>query len=459
MYKILFLALLFPCLSTASSFNGADLSLVWGLPFAGILLSLALLPLIVPHFWHKHYGKIIAGWTLALLAPFWSIFGYATVTTSLAHSLLSEYIPFVLMIGALFIVTGGIRLKTHWKGTPVGNAGILLAGTFISSWIGTTGASMLLIRPLLLANAWRQNKTHVFIFFIFLVSNIGGSLSPLGDPPLFLGFLQGVPFFWPLLNLWGPVSLMSLALLAIFLGFESYFYGKEENKPLEILPKSIKIEGKRNLFYLAGIIGAVLLSGSWKSDISFMVYGTELALEHILRDGSMILFSLLSLASTPKHIREENHFSWDPLMEVAKIFLGIFITVAPVLAILKAGESGALGQIVALVNQDGSPHNGIYFWLSGLFSSVLDNAPTYMVFFFMAGADATELTTHLPSTLAAISQGCIYMGALTYIGNAPNFMVKSILEHRGVKMPSFFAYMAWSFSILIPLFLILTLFL
>lgn len=453
---LLLFFLLSPNTLWANTLDGATLSLNWSIPFIGILLSLAFCPLLIPRLWHNHFGKIIFFWSLSFLVPFAAIFHVDALFAVICQSIFVEYIPFVLLIGALFITTGSIRLRTSWQGTPWGNTCILLAGVLLASCVGTTGASMILIRPLLQANAWRRYKTHIFIFFIFLVSNIGGALTPLGDPPLFIGFLQGVPFFWPLFHLYGPVLFSTVFLLIVFLGIEHYCHPKEDIKPLELLPKPIKIEGRRNLFCLGGIISAVLLSGLWKSGITLKIYHTHIALESIIRDLLMIVFSIISLLVTKKQVREENHFSWDPLLEVAKIFAGIFVTVDPVLAILKAGTAGKLGHIISLVNKGGIPNDTAYFWLTGAFSSILDNAPTYLVFFFMAGGETKALTGPLASTLSSISQGAVFMGALTYIGNAPNFMVRSMLEHRGVKMPGFFGYMLWSFSILLPLFALLS---
>ncbi|HCI49052.1 MAG: sodium:proton antiporter [Alphaproteobacteria bacterium RIFCSPHIGHO2_01_FULL_41_14] len=434
--------------------NGAHLSLYWAIPFLGVLLSLAFFPLVAPAFWHRHYGKIILAWSSLFLIPS-SLLNLSETLSSVTHILGTEYIPFVLLIGALFVVTSGIRIQARWAGNPLSNVGVLFLGTLLSSWIGTTGASMLLVHPLIRANAWRRSQAHVFIFFIFLVANIGGALSPLGDPPLFIGFLEGVPFFWPLQNLMGPTLFVVSAVLLIFFIIDMIFFKKEDLSPPSLSPVPLlKLNGKINFLFLGLIVFSVWGSGSLKTGVVFQVCGVPLTLENCLRDGFLLLISVLSLKLTRKKVREDNHFTWEPLREVAKVFFGIFITVLPVLAMLRAGEQGAFKAIVSAVNHNGVPYNAAYFWLSGLFSSFLDNAPTYLVFFFTAGGDAGTLTTTLSKTLAAISLGSVYFGALTYIGNAPNFMVRSIVSHYGIKMPSFLVYTGIACLILLPIFLI-----
>ncbi len=434
--------------------DGSTLSLWWGAPFSLILLSLAVGPTLLGRFWHRHYSNIILGFTLAFLLPACQFFGFQTIIHEVRHYLFLEYIPFVTLIGALFIVTGGIRLNAQWEGTPKSNCMVLGLGTLAASFIGTTGASMLLIRPLIRGNAWRSHKAHIIIFFIFLVANIGGALTPLGDPPLFLGFLEGVPFFWPMTHMVGPLAVTAGTALGIFYFLDQYFYKKEKG-PIHSADKKVhalSISGGLNLFFLLCIMGAVLLSGLWKPGITLGI----LKLENITRDGILLLITLLSLKFTPQSIRQKNQFSLDPLKEVARVFLGIFITVIPVLSILKAGTEGALAPFIALANHDGVPCNPAYFCLTGFFSSVLDNAPTYFVFFNMAGGDVTALTTTLSQTLLAISTGAVFMGALTYIGNAPNFMVKAVAETHHIKMPTFLGYMGWSLVVLTPIFLLVT---
>jgi Na+/H+ antiporter NhaD/arsenite permease-like protein len=442
----------------APHLDGAALGLIWGAPFVGILLSIALFPLFAPHFWEHHFGKIAAFWALALLIPFGVVFGPGLTLYSVLHTALLEYIPFIILLFALFTVAGGICVKGTVPGTPLANTAMMAFGTAIASWMGTTGASMLLIRPMLQANLWRRKMVHVVVFFIFLISNIGGSLTPLGDPPLFLGFLKGVDFFWTTTHLFWETLVVAIPLLAIFFALDSYYYRREPNKPDPAASGGkLRVEGLINVVFLAGIVGAVLLSGVWEPGASITIYHNELPLQNLVRDVLLVVIAFLSLHFTPKTAHETNAFSWGPMKEVAKLFASIFLTIVPVIAILRAGREGTLSGVVALVtNADGSPNNAMYFWLTGVLSSFLDNAPTYLVFFNLAGGDADRLMNELPLTLAAISAGAVFMGANSYIGNAPNFMVKAIAESRGVKMPSFFGYMAWSVGILVPLFLLVT---
>ena len=446
-------------LAAGMHLDGAQLSIPWVIPFACMLLSIAICPLATPHFWHHHFGKIAAFWGLAFLVPFAVVFGGALALNEFLHAILTEYVPFIILLFALFTVAGGIRLKGALVGTPMVNTGILLIGTLIASWMGTTGAAMLLIRPLLRANAHRKYKVHSVVFFIFLVANIGGCLTPLGDPPLFLGFLKQVPFFWTLSHLFIPMIFLSTILLALFFVIDTVLYGKE-GKPVPQHENNEKLglEGNVNFLLLVGVIGAVLMSGMWQSGISYHIYGgVSLDLQGIVRDLLLLAIAGLSLKLTSQETRRLNDFNWAPIMEVAKLFLGIFISMIPAIAILKAGKAGALAGVINMVTTpDGQPVDAMYFWLTGMLSSFLDNAPTYLVFFNTAGGDAATLTTSMGSTLMAISAGAVFMGANTYIGNAPNFMVRSIAEDQGVTMPSFFGYMAWSCGILVPLFVVFT---
>ena len=449
-----------PGLALAAEFDGSQLSPLWGLPFAGILLSIALMPLLVPIFWHHHFGKVTAAWSLAFLLPFAYAFGPGTASVNFVHALLAEYLPFILLLTALFTVAGGIFIRGNLHGSPGLNTAILAIGAVLASVMGTTGASMLMIRPLIRANDSRQHKAHVVVFFIFIVSNAGGSLTPLGDPPLFLGFLKGVDFFWTVSHIFPETLFLIGTLLALFYGLDWWFYHRrEEVMPVDPTPDSKRIgfDGAAN-FWLLGIIAAlVLLSGIWKSAMVFNVFGTEVGLPGLVRDIGLIVVTLISLWLTPSQVHRDNQFSWGPMQEVGKLFAGIFLTIIPVIAMLKAGVNGPFGAIVSAVTRpDGTPDPAMYFWASGALSSFLDNAPTYLVFFNTAGGDPQVLMNALAPTLAAISAGAVFMGANTYIGNAPNLMVKAIAEDRGVKMPSFFGYMAWSGAVLVPLFIIMT---
>ena len=440
--------------------DGAQLGAAWGVPFAGMLLSIAVLPLVAPKLWHHHFGKITAAWSLAFLLPFAAVFGSGTAAASLVHTLLSEYLPFIILLTALFTAAGGIYVRGNLHGSPALNVGLMVIGAVLASFMGTTGASMLMIRPLLRANDNRRQTAHVVVFFIFIVSNAAGSLTPLGDPPLFLGFLKGVDFFWTAGQIFPETLFLIGALLAIFYAIDSWHYRREGVLRIDPTPDTarIGIDGAINLLPLLAVMALVLLSGTWNPGIAFEVFGTEVGLPQLVRDGLLIVVTLISLAITPAGVRAANQYSWAPMQEVAKLFAGIFLTMTPVLAMLKAGEAGAFSVVVdAVTGADGRPLPWAYFWFSGVLSSFLDNAPTYLVFFNLAGGDPQLLMTTLAPTLAAISAGSVFMGANSYIGNAPNFMVKAIAEDRGVRMPSFFGYMAWSGLVLIPLFVLITL--
>jgi Na+/H+ antiporter NhaD/arsenite permease-like protein len=441
----------------APHLDGAELGLIWIVPFVGILLSIALFPLLAPEFWHHHFGKISAFWAAAFLVPFFIVFGFELTLFEVLHVMLLEYIPFIILLLALFTVAGGIRLTGRLVGSPVVNVGILLVGTILASWMGTTGAAMLLIRPLLRANESRRFKVHTVVFFIFLVANIGGSLTPLGDPPLFLGFLKGVSFFWPTTHMFLPMIVMSVILLVTYLLVDTVLYRKETPEARAPAPdesgEALGLSGNVNFLLLAGVVAAVLMSGVWKPGVYLDVYHIQWDLQNIVRDLLLLTITYLSWKLTDRANREANGFTWFPIMEVAKLFVGIFLTIVPAIAILKAGTDGAMGGLVSLVTDEaGQPVNTMYFWLTGILSSFLDNAPTYLVFFNTAGGDAQALMGPMANTLLAISAGAVFMGANTYIGNAPNFMVRAIAEEQNVAMPSFFGYMVWSFGILIPLF-------
>ena len=450
-----------PSLCFAADVDGSKLSAAWGIPFAGVLLSIALMPLLAADFWHHHYGKVTAAWALAFIVPFAIIYGVGAASTGFVHALLAEYIPFIVLLTALFTVSGGIYIRGNLHGSPALNVSILAIGAVLASFMGTTGASMLLIRPLIRANDNRQHKAHVIVFFIFIVSNAGGSLTPLGDPPLFLGFLKGVDFFWTVKHIFPETLFLIGSLLAIFFALDSWFYHrKEELLSMDPTPDSrnIGFDGAFNFWLLAAIACLVLMSGIWKSSVTFNLLGTEVGLPGLLRDVGLLVITVLSFKLTAASVHADNQFSWDPMFEVAKLFAGIFLTIIPVIAMLKAGLDGPFSAIInAVTNPNGTPNPAAYFWASGLLSSFLDNAPTYLVFFNTAGGDAKVLMTTFAPTLAAISAGAVFMGANTYIGNAPNLMVKAIAENRGLKMPSFFGYMAWSVCILVPLFIAMTL--
>ena len=451
-------AVMLPGLAQAAGgVRGAELSLAWGIPFIGILLSIALLPLVAASLWHHHYGKIAAFWGVALLLPFAAVFGVDIAWYELMHIVVLEYIPFMALLLALYTAGGGVLLKGSLVGTPATNTILLATGTVLASLMGTTGAAMLLIRPVLRANAFRKQKTHTFVFFIFLVANIGGSLTPVGDPPLYLGFLRGVSFFWSTTHMFSEFLVCAVILLAIYWVLDTLAWSREKPVgPVIEVKEPLSIEGWANVWLVVAIVAVVIAMGYVKlGDMKLL--GQTIAIERVI--GCALFFAItgLSVLLTSTALRQANGFAWGAILEVAKLFAAIFITMAPVLAILRAGSAGAAAPLVGLISDaNGAPVPWVYFWMSGLLSSFLDNAPTYIVFFELAGGDPVYLMTQGALTLAAISCGAVFMGANSYIGNAPNFMVKAIVEENGVRMPSFFGYVGWAMVFLMPLFVLIT---
>lgn len=451
---------------TDSSHSGGHKDLgpllpLWScIPFACMLLSIALLPLVAERFWHHNFGKISAFWALALGIPF--VYAYRGVALyEILHIILADYIPFIILLWSLFTVSGGILLKGTLRGTPAVNTVMLLIGTILASWMGTTGAAMLMIRPFLRANDYRKSRTFMVVFFIFLVANIGGSLTPLGDPPLFLGFLHGVPFFWTF-NILPHMLAAAGILLVIYFLFDLYLYKKEGRTPPEDEAKQpLKLEGTYNFLFLGGIVLAVLFSGI--ADLGHInTLGVHRTIQGWSRDGLLILMGLLSLWATPARLREENEFTWFPIIEVGYLFIGIFITMTPCLLLLKAGSKG---ELAFLINSVKEPYH--YFWITGMLSAFLDNAPTYLTFFntalgsFYTGMAESHSVPLLISEnavyLKAVATGAVFFGAFSYIGNAPNFMVRSIAMEARTPMPSFFGYIVkYALIFLIPTFLVVT---
>lgn len=458
---------------SGNSHGGIDLGPhlpLWScLPFAGMLLSIAIWPLMAPEFWHHHFPKISLFWALCMGVPF-TIAYHGTAVYEILHILLADYVPFIILLWSLYTVSGGILLRGTLRGTPIVNVTMLVIGTALASWMGTTGAAMLMIRPFLRANKHRKNRTFMVVFFIFLVANIGGSLTPLGDPPLFLGFLHGVTFFWTM-KISPHMLAMAGFLLTTYFFMDSYFYKKEKSdlkisadaanpgQAEERIPLSL--DGTLNFIFLAGIVGAVLFSGmvDWGE---LNTLGVHRGIQDWVRDGMLIGMGILSLVTTSAKIRQDNEFTWFPIKEVAYLFIGIFITMIPCLLILKAGQDGALAFLIFRVKE---PLH--YFWITGALSSFLDNAPTYLTFFnsalgtFYTGIPEMQsvslLMTENSIYLKAISAGAVFFGACSYIGNAPNFMVRSIAEESGTPMPSFFGYiLKYSLVFLIPGFVIIT---
>ena len=452
--------------SPAGETGTAVPSLLYCIPFAGILLCIALFPLVKPTWWEEHQAPVVLAWSLAFIVPFVIGFGAHHTAEVVLECLINDYLTFIVLLFGLFCVAGNITLESDLAGSPRINVGLLLFGTLLSSWVGTTGASMLMVRPIIKMNSWRKRKRHIMIFFIFLISNIGGCLTPIGDPPLLMGFMRGVPFFWSLRLL--PILAFNAAvLLFVFYHLDMRAYRKdiaEGRKPDISKPGTeIRIAGLHNLIFLAAIVVAVLLSGTLPSLPLFRnadgtVRGIPILGEVTLTWPAVIEIAIilasawLSFRTTSAKVRTENHFTWGAIKEVAILFIGIFITMQPALMILKA-NGASLGL--------DSPYQ--MFWATGALSSFLDNTPTYLVFLTTAGSlgftegIATALGTVPAKMLVAISCGAVFMGANTYIGNAPNFMVKSISDENGVRMPSFFGYILWSLGFLIPVFILDTL--
>lgn len=436
---------------------------VWSaLPFVGLILSIALLPLLAAGYWQRHYPKVAAAWTLALAGPFLAAYGRPALQ-ALARTALADYLPFVLLLGSLYSIGGCILIRGTLRGSPPVNAMIMLVGTGLAAWIGTTGATVLLIRPLLRANRRRRYRAHTVVFFIFLVANIGGALTPLGDPPLFLGFLHGVPFFWTM-RLLAETALTTACVLAAYLAVDAWHWRHEEasvREDPEGPREPVRIEGWHNLAFLAGVLAAVILSGTWNLG-SVSILGVPRSVEGLVRDVVLVLMAVGSWLTTSQRLREQNDHAWEPIREVAILFAGIFVTLIPVLAMLSMGERGALGFITRGVRTP-----ALFFWATGGLSSLLDNAPTYLTALSTAlgllhpGLPEREAILRLvaenPTYLKAIATGAVFMGANTYIGNAPNFLAKSIAESAGVEMPSFFGYVVrFALPFLVPVFALVT---
>jgi Na+/H+ antiporter NhaD/arsenite permease-like protein len=437
---------------------GTQLPLASAVPFFLLLAAIAVSPLVFPHWWESNRNKALVAGIIALPVAIYLAAVWGPEGRTVLWERVLEYVSFIVLLGALFVISGGVHVEGSWSGTPLVNTAMLGVGALLANLTGTTGASVLLIRPLLRANRSRRRKTHIVVFFIFIVANCAGLLTPLGDPPLFLGFLKGVPFEWTL-RLWPQWLTVNLALLAIFNVWDQVVFTREEKeRPGSQLEQvlqhaPLRIRGVRNLVFLTAVAATILAAGrqSWP-------FGSQEAI--------LVILAFSSYASTPREYREQNQFVLGPIVEVAVLFVGIFVTMAPALEILNAwghGQREVLGMSFAVAQ----PWQ--YFWTTGALSSVLDNAPTYLTFsataaglhgvpahgaflrdFLATGPDAARV-------LAAISTGAVFMGANTYIGNGPNFMVKAIAEAGGVRMPSFFGYVGYSAVILLPVFLAVTL--
>jgi Na+/H+ antiporter NhaD/arsenite permease-like protein len=436
---------------------GNSLSVFFCIPFVGMLLSIAVVPLFWGKLWEQAKPAFVGLWSLLFLIPFTIRYGICDAWEELSGVIFDDYLTFIVLLLGLFCVAGNICLSGTMIGKPRTNILLLAIGTLLSGWVGTTGASMLMIRPIIRANRWRKRKAHIIVFFIFLVSNIGGCLTPVGDPPLLMGFVNGVPFTWSFRLM--PILFFNMVLLlTMFFIIDRRAYNKDIVAGSQI-PKGGKeklhLEGAHNFFFLLLIIVAVVLSGVLPKVVPLFSKGIVIYRSVKVTYASLLEIVLILLATagsfitTNKKIRKKNQFNWDPIVEVAVLFVGIFITMIPALLILKA-KGASLGLV----------HPWQFFWMTGLLSSFLDNTPTYLVFFatalglhFKSGVHV--LSGDIPQTiLTAISMGAVFMGTNTYIGNAPNFMVHSIAEEHGIKMPSFFGYMGWSLCCLVPVFLL-----
>lgn len=433
------------------------------IPFAGLLLCIAVMPLVKGEWWEAHQPLVVVLWILVMVIPFALLYGVGSAAETVLECTVNDYLTFIVLLFGLFCVSGNITMEGDFAGSPRINVGLLALGTLLASCIGTTGASMLMVRPVIKMNSWRRRKSHIMIFFIFMVSNMGGCLTPIGDPPLLMGFMRGVPFFWSL-HLFPVLIFNMVILLFIFYHLDKRNYRRdiaEGRKPDISKPGTeFRIDGLHNITFLIMIVAAVILSGVLPGMPAFQdaagnargihIFGeVSLSFPSLIEIVLILLAAFLSFKTTDKEVRVKNHFTWGAIKEVAVLFIGIFITMQPALMLLKA-----VGPNLGITE----PYQ--MFWATGALSSFLDNTPTYLVFLTTAGTlgftggIATTLGTLPAKMLSAISCGAVFMGANTYIGNAPNFMVKSISDENGVNMPSFFGYMLWSVAVLIPVFII-----
>jgi Na+/H+ antiporter NhaD/arsenite permease-like protein len=396
-------------------------------------------------FWHRHMGSIAFLWSAMLLVQEAPVLGAGPAIAGVWHSLLVEYLPFATLLLSLYTAGGGVLLRGGPAGTPLGNTAMLALGLLMGAVMGTTGASMVLIHPLLHANAHRRRKLHLVVFLIVLVAN--ASITPLGNPPLYIGLLQGVPFFWPIRHLIAPLLVVTLLLLAIFYCIDRRFAATEPPPPRR---QRFRVRGWWNVVLIMVVVLAVLLQGSAQPG-EVVLFGQPVGVEQLIAIVVLLAVTLVSVWITPRAIRQANDFTWDPMVEVAVLFAAIFITIAPVVEMLQAGLAGPLAPLLGLTQgADGRPLPMAYFWLTGILSAFLDNAPTYLVFFELAGIRPAALSGSEGVILTAISAGAVFFGGLTYIGNAPNMMLRAIASHRGVRMPGFFSYMLLASSVLLP---------
>jgi len=441
---------------------GRTLPLATALPFVVLLLAIALAPLLAPRWWHHNRNKALVAGIVALPVLVYFGFGLGLEGRHVLAEKAHEYAGFIVVIAALYVISGGIHIQGSLAGTPLVNTGMLGIGAVLANLAGTTGASVLLIRPLLRANKRRKRVAHIVIFFIFIVANCGGLLTPIGDPPLLLGFLKGVPFRWTL-QLWPQWLFVNGILLVIFNVWDQWALNKDEQElpgsqhEQVLIHEPLRIQGAIEMLVLAAVLLTIVIAGRAAARGAPWPMGVQ--------EGIIVGLGVLGFVAGSTERREKNFFAWGPIVEVAILFAAIFVTMAPMLEILNAWSQGSR-DVLGLRYGVTTPAQ--FFWTTGALSSVLDNAPTYLAFASAAAGlhgvaphgayiGALSLTPESAKLLAAISTGAVFMGANTYVGNAPNFMVRAIAEANGVKMPSFFGYLVYSGGILLPLFIVVAL--
>lgn len=433
-------------------------SVMWGIPCIGIIFSMSFIPLISARFWNEYNKHVLIFWTAAYAVCAAWVFGVSKTFLSITEAIFSDYISFIIQISALFIVSGGIFINLARKSTPLFNTVFLFGSSILAGWIGTTGTATLMIRPILRANSHRRYRIHLVVFFIFLAANIGGAFTPLGDPPLFVGFTNGIDFFWFMKHLYPYIFGTLFFLCGLFFVIDSQLLKKEQKEKYSAKnngdePPEFMVKGKFNIVLLGLILLTVMFCNF---DAEFTFLHEKYRWSSLLRNIILVSISLISMKFTPKSIRDRNHFSMAPIQEVAELFAGIFITAAPIIEILHQGTQGNLRWIFEQITHNGEFVLQKCFWISGLLSSILDNTPTFLIFFHLTSGNAQDLMTAHASLLTSFAISTVFMGALTYIGNAPNLMVRSIARNYGVKVPSFLEYMVWSFGILIPVFIVIS---
>jgi Na+/H+ antiporter NhaD/arsenite permease-like protein len=428
-------------------------SLFWALPFAGLIASMAICPIVMPRFWHRRLGLVALFWSLTLVTIVAVEASTQAALATVWHAMVIEYLPFATLLLALYTAGGGVLVRGGFAGTPWGNTAMLGAGMAVGAVMGTTGASMVLIHPLLRANAHRRRKVHLVLFLTILVANASGALTPLGNPPLYIGFLRGVPFFWPARHLALPLLLLTAVLLAVFFLIDRHFASSEPPPPGR---ERFRVRGTWNLALIA-LVGISVLGQPLLPSASVRMFGQALEVAKVIPAALFLAVSVLSATLTPRAIRQANDFAWEPMIEVAILFAAIFVTIGPLIAMLRSGGHETLAAMPWLGLGSGQPWPFAYFWLTGMLSAFLDNAPTYLVFFEMAGIHTPAMAASQTATLMAISAGAVFFGGLTYIGNAPNMMLRTIAAHRGVRMPSFFGFALLASAALLPVLLMVSL--